>query len=209
VSGSSVRLRWAATALVVGAAGLLASACSSGGSSTPTTSGSTTTTGATTSTTSSTTTSSSTTTTSSTSSTCQPSQLSMAVGQGSGAAGTIAESIVMTNTSTTTCTMFGYPGMQLLDANGNALPTNVVRGGATFLSAAANQSPSTVTLAPGKVASFGLVYSDVPVGTQTSCPTSAKSEITPPNDTAFAVIALAISPCNGGTVHVSPVYLGT
>jgi uncharacterized protein DUF4232 len=115
----------------------------------------------------------------------------------------------LTNVSTTTCTLQGYPGMQLLSTQGTALPTNVIRGGTQFPAAAANQSPSLVTLAPQQSATFSLLYEDVPVGTETSCPESAKAEITPPNDVAHAVVTLAISPCNGGTVHVSPVYAGT
>jgi Protein of unknown function (DUF4232) len=128
---------------------------------------------------------------------------------GGGAAGTIQESITMTNISSGTCTMLGYPGMLLLDATNSPLTTTVVRGGATFAASAANQPAAMVTLSPQKAAAFSLSYSDVPVGTQTSCPTSAKSEVTPPNDTGFAVIALAIAPCNSGTIHVSPVYLNS
>ena len=51
-----------------------------------------------------------------------------------------------------------------------------------------------MTLAPQQVATFSLVYEDVPVGNETTCPTSAKAEITPPNDVGHGVITLAISP---------------
>ena len=105
--------------------------------------------------------------------------------------------------------MQGYPGMQLLDASGSALPTNVVRGGLSDGAPAASAgAPTLVTLAPRQVGTFAMQYEDVPVGTETSCPTSAKAEITPPNDTASAVVTLQIEPCGGGTVHVSPVFAG-
>ncbi|HUY40368.1 MAG TPA: DUF4232 domain-containing protein [Candidatus Dormibacteraeota bacterium] len=127
--------------------------------------------------------------------------------QGSGAAGTIEMSVNLTNQAGTTCTLFGYPGMQLLDGSGNNLPTNVVRGGGPqFGVPGADQAPTTVVLAPQQTAAFSLSYSDVPVGTETTCPTSTNALITPPGDFVPATVALAVAPCGGGTIHVSPVY---
>lgn len=206
---------------VLVAGGVVLAACSSGATSASrSTTTSTTTHPSTTSTTthrSTTTTSGGTTSTSTTSAastttgaalaTCLATQLSLQPHQGGGAAGTISLTVSMTNTSSTTCTLEGYPGMQLLSAQGTPIPTTVVRGGlAGDLSAEGAKPPSLVTLSPGQVATFALQYEDVPVGNETTCPTSAKAEITPPNDTAPAVVALVVSPCNGGTVHVSPVY---
>lgn len=199
--------------LAVGAlAGVLLASCSSGkgsanGTTTTTAGGGTTTTSAGSSTTSSTATS--TTTTGgggSTTATCQPGQLSASTGHGTGAAGTLTLTMSLTNTSSATCELNGYPGMQLLDAQGNSLPTNVVRGQFHFPETVANQPPSTVRLAPGAAGTFALAYEDVPVGKETSCPTSAKVEVTPPNDYTHLVVTLSITPCNSGTVHVSPVY---
>jgi hypothetical protein len=103
--------------------------------------------------------------------------------------------------------MEGYPGMQLLNASGAPIATTVIRGGGpAFPTAAANAGPAPVSLAPQQTATFSFSYSDVPVGNESSCPTSAESEITPPNDTAHAVIPLSIAACGNGTVHVSPVY---
>lgn len=97
--------------------------------------------------------------------------------------------------------------MQLLSASGSPITTTVVRGGGpAFTDAAANAAPSLVTLASQQTAAFSFTYEDVPTGNETSCPTSAKSEITPPNDTAFATISLQVAPCDNGTIHVSPVY---
>ena len=147
------------------------------------------------------------TTTTAGSSTCQVAQLRMAPQQGSGAAGTIELSVDMTNQSGTTCTLFGYPGMQLLDGSGNDLPTNVVRGGGPqFGIPGADQAPNTVVLAPQQQAAFSLSYSDVPVGTESTCPTSTNALVTPPGSLTSATVPLAIAPCGGGTIHVSPVY---
>ena len=125
----------------------------------------------------------------------------------SGGAGTIEMQVTMVNISGATCTMKGYPGMQLLSASGSPITTTVIRGGGpAFPTAGANALPALVSLAPQQVAAFDFSYSDVPVGTETTCPTSAQAEVTPPNDTAYAVIRLQIAPCGGGTIHVSPVY---
>jgi hypothetical protein len=197
------RAPWA-LALVLG--GALAASCSSGSPS-----ASTTTTGGgsrtTTSNATSTTTNPATTTTQAQTQTCQVAQLTVAPQQGSGAAGTIEMSVNLTNHGSSVCTLFGYPGMQLLDGSGNKLPTNVVRGGGPqFPVAAANQPPTTVTVAPQQTVAFSLSYEDVPVGNETTCPTSVNSLITPPGDFTSATVALAIAPCGGGTIHVSPVY---
>jgi hypothetical protein len=186
-------------------AGVALAACSSGpGSSTTTTSsgasvptasplGSTTTTAAATTTTGT--------------ATCQVAQLHVVPMAGTGAAGTIEMSVDLTNQSASTCTLYGYPGMQLLDAGGMRLPTNVVRGGGPqFPNPAANQPPTTVVLSSGRTAAFGLSFSDVPVGGETTCPGSASALITPPGDFTSATVPLAIAPCGGGTIHVSPVY---
>ncbi|MHB8219063.1 MAG: DUF4232 domain-containing protein [Acidimicrobiales bacterium] len=125
---------------------------------------------------------------------------------GSGAAGTIFSSATMVNTSSATCSLGGYPGMQLLTSSGTALPTDVIRGGRHFPAAQANEPATTVTLAPGQAVAFDFIYSDVPVGTETSCPASTKAEITPPNDYSHAVVTAPITACGGGTVYVSPVF---
>ena len=60
---------------------------------------------------------------------CQPSQPDVVVSGSEGAARTIEMTFSLTNTSTVPCTMHGYPGMQLLNAGGGAVATNVIRGG--------------------------------------------------------------------------------
>jgi len=207
--------RLALVAVVVGG-GIVLAACSSGGTSASSTSTtihrSTTTLPATTTSAPVTTTSPHGTTTTTDANAaavpaCLASQLAIEPHQGGGAAGTISLTISMRNTSATACTLQGYPGMQLLNSQGGTIPTNVVRGSFTGNApAAASQPPALLTLAPGFSATFWLQYEDVPVGNETTCPASTKAQITPPNDTAPALVPLDISPCNNGTVHVSPVY---
>ena len=196
---------------VLALAGVVLAACSSNASNhtTTTTTSQPTTTTTTSQPTTTTTTSQPTTTTSTTTAgttTCSVSQLKVTTGPSNGAAGTIYNAMILTNTSATTCTLQGYPGMQLLNAQGQKLPTNVVRGGLSFQDPAANQSPSLVTLASQQAAQYDWSYSDVPVGNQQTCPMASSVLVTPPNDFTSATISLQVPSCGSGTLHVSPVF---
>jgi hypothetical protein len=139
--------------------------------------------------------------------TCLAAHLKILRSGSEGAAGTIELTFSLTNTSTTPCTLHGYPGLQLLDATGNELATNVVRGGGLAFE---NVAVTDVSLAPGQTAYFNLGYNDVTTGTST-CSAAPQAEITPPNDTSFAVVAVSpsIDACGGGTLNVSPVFAST
>jgi hypothetical protein len=111
--------------------------------------------------------------------------------------------MALKSTTAGSCVLSGYPGMQLLDSGGNSLPTNVVRKGNYSFTAMA---PTTVTLTTGQTAYFNIGYSDVPTGNETTCPSSASVEITPPNDTTHLVVTANFAPCGAGTMVVSPVF---
>jgi hypothetical protein len=72
---------------------------------------------------------------------CGVENLQLSAGQQSGAAGTIYQHIIVTNTGTRTCTMSGYPTVFLYGSNGYALGSG----------AAAQPQPAltAVSLAPG------------------------------------------------------------
>ena len=114
--------------------------------------------------------------------------------------------MALRSTSPAPCLLSGYPGLQLLDASGAALPTTVVRKGTYSFTAMA---PAPVTLTTGQSAYFNMGYSDVPVGQETSCPTSTSLEVTPPNAYGHLTLAAALAPCGGGTIVVSPVFAPT
>jgi hypothetical protein len=120
-----------------------------------------------------------------------------------GAAGTFELTFALHNTSTTSCPMEGYPGAQLLDASGTELPTHVVTGGNLQFT---NFAPAAVVLASGATAYFNLAYSDVPTGTETSCPTAAQIEVFPPHAVDHDVVTTNIVVCGAGTLTVSPVF---
>jgi hypothetical protein len=201
----AMRVATASAALAL--AGLGVSAC--GGSSSPpsTTASSTTTTSSSATTSSSSpTTSTSTTSTTAAVAVCRASQLSMAKAGGEGAAGTQELTFSLTNSSSSLCTMRGYPGMLLLSSSGAAEPTTVDRGGGFAFE---NVAVSTVSLAPGKTAYFNLGYSDV-TAIPPQCSTADSVEITPPTATTHGVVAVSnIQACANGTLHVSAVFGAT
>jgi hypothetical protein len=83
----------------------------------------------------------------------------------------------------------------------------MVNGLSVNISPSANGAPSSVALAPSGRAQFAYQFSDVPVGAQTSCPTSEQATTTMPGATTSSPsFALAIDPCGNGTIRVSPLY---
>ena len=200
------RPRWALA--VLAGAGVVLAACSSS-PSTPARSTTTTTkaapTTAVTSTTTSTSAPSTTSTTAAASSACN--RITASAGQGQGGAGTFTGVITVTNTGTSTCTADGYPTVALLSGSGAPLTVTMVNGLSVNLSGPANAAPSPVSVAPSSTAQFAYQYSDVPVGSETSCPTSEQATVTLPGaTTASSTFALNIGPCGNGTIRVSPVY---
>ncbi len=156
--------------------------------------------------TTSTTQSSSGTTSAAGSTTCAVNNLALNVLGSGGAAGTLEVTLGLRNTATTSCTLAGYAGAQLLDASGKPLPTKVVRGGSYSFT---NFAPTRVTVAGGMSAYFNVGYSDVPSGSQTTCSSASQIEITPPDDFTQLTTAFQATACNDGTLTFSPVFGST
>jgi hypothetical protein len=145
---------------------------------------------------------------------CRSSQLTVRARGTRAAAGNAGDTFTFHNQSGVTCTLFGYPGLQMLDASGGQLPTSVNWGSDYTVRP---QAPALVTLGPGEEASFALGYAS-PGGFNISCPSSTSLVVTPPNETQPIVIPYQMSPSepdttgsNGqcGRVTVSPVYPGS
>jgi Protein of unknown function (DUF4232) len=138
---------------------------------------------------------------------CQSSQLKVTLGNGNAAAGTAFYEILFTNESSTTCTLYGFPGVSFTGE------TYAVQVGPA---ATRNHSiqPSLVTLAPGAVASSEISVVDAQNYPAGACGLTTASGILvyPPNLTASVGL-----PFNGFTcVHpkdhvlsVDPVVAGT
>jgi hypothetical protein len=128
-------------------------------------------------------------------------------------AGHTEYNIELVNRSSRTCTVYGFPGLLLLDSRHAPVPTDVLWGVST--------TKQTITLRPGAAASSTAYFSpDVPgVGDNTSpspgtvwtCePVSAYIEITPPDETSHLVVPVAppTPVCERGQIAVSELVAG-
>ena len=118
---------------------------------------------------------------------CPTAALSVRAIRGSGAAGHEFAFLQFTNVSTKSCSLTGYPGVQLLLA-GTPLGQPAVRSG---------KPVRTVQIAPGTSVSANLVD-------DSSCnaPVSDTVQVYPPNRTDRLVLKLALRGCQ---LHVDPV----
>jgi uncharacterized protein DUF4232 len=139
---------------------------------------------------------------------CQPGQLSATLVPLGAATGHVGAQIVLRNVSATPCHLVGFPGLQMLSANGAPLPT-ITHWGGSFLFPALG--PRLVGLTPAQTASFDLAYTDIPTDNlpyQQACPAAATLVITPPDDVTSLRATAEIAPCEGD-LDVSPVVPGT
>ena len=145
---------------------------------------------------------------------CVSTQLAVALGHGGVAMGHIGQVVSFENVSTKTCTLKGYPGVEMLDAAGHPIRTEVTDGPSYTV---ASLPERAVTLTPGSKASFDLGYSDATGYGTAVCPTSAQVKITPPNASQPITVSWRIQPYGGSTIAqlqcgqiaVSPVYSGS
>jgi Protein of unknown function (DUF4232) len=88
---------------------------------------------------------------------CTTADLRLTVGASNGAAGTVYYPLDFTNTSSSTCTMYGYPRVAFVNpAGGSQVGAAAGRASST--------APALVTLAPGATAHATLAVSDVLIG---------------------------------------------
>ncbi|ACC84222.1 DUF4232 domain-containing protein [Nostoc punctiforme] len=133
---------------------------------------------------------------------CETSQLSVRRVSEDAGVGNVAVTYAFTNNASSPCTLYGYPGLALLDAKDRPLQgIKVIRSKDTYFSS--QQPRQQVTLAPGKQASFQIAYNHIS-SPQENCPISNKIEITPPNAYQHLTVTEEIKPCTG-KVRVTPV----
>ena len=144
---------------------------------------------------------------------CDSSQLSIQLGLQDAAMGSRGVTgMAFQNTSAKSCTLEGYPIVQMLDASGKSLPTYVTHFGSF---AAPDAAPAIITLAPGAKAKFDLLYAAQTGYGNAVCPTSTTVDFTPPGSKVALALNWKIQPYGGGTIQklrcgeikVSPVYL--
>ena len=141
---------------------------------------------------------------------CAAASLLVWVGPTQGAAGSVATEFGFTNHSAGTCSLYGYPLVQMLNKSGQNLSTSDQKAPGAF-----GILEKTVVLAPGKTAYFGVVYASQTGYANLTCPTSAALKFTLPQGTGTLLLLGAhaqITPYGGttqhltcGIVHVTPV----
>jgi hypothetical protein len=138
---------------------------------------------------------------------CPTSQLTVSLGASQGTAGSIYQTIDFTNSGSSDCTLYGYPGVSL---QGGGSP-------ATQIGAAAARSTvtpaSVVTLTPGGVANAQVqvtVAGNYPASTCDPEPATSLL-VYPPDQTVPASVSYTTTGCASSSVillHVSPVQPG-
>lgn len=135
---------------------------------------------------------------------CTVPQLAGSLRAGSPGAGQRFATLRLRNRSSRACSLFGYPGGQLLARGGAEIPTEIVRD--------RSRTPRTVVLRPGASARTLLQWGAVAgTGDRQSgrCqPNPARFEVTPPNATNHLVLRWSFgSVCERGRILVRPMSL--
>jgi len=139
---------------------------------------------------------------------CAGAQIATTIPLSSGAGGSVEGTVEGKNLSSLTCTMAGYPSLQLqVSPGGAAIATTIVHGG-SFSMAQANGKPGKVSVAPGKSFRFQFQYSNVPMGNAQTCPSSTGLLVTWPGANASASMPYSATVCGGGLIRVSHLYAG-
>lgn len=131
--------------------------------------------------------------------TCNADELALSLAQGDGGgAGTLNQMIVLTNTGKRICTLGGFPGVSLVNDNGNQIGSPAER--------AKNYTEKKLTLNPGGQAKATVSFQDQGNFDNGTCKTGAtKLRVYPPNDTGYLSVAspLITAWCPG--FEISPV----
>jgi hypothetical protein len=105
------------------------------------------------------------------------------------------------NTGTKTCSLIGYPKLQMLNSAGGDIATTDEHAPPGF----DGIKRKLVVIAPGKRAYFGAAYPDFTGAGNKVCPTSTELALTPPGSTApvtLAGSAAAITPFAGSNTQI-------
>jgi hypothetical protein len=148
---------------------------------------------------------------------CDTGDLEMQLISVNPALGNVIGILEVRNRSSHNCDLYGYAGLQLLDAHGRPLPTEVFRSTNTYFGHAPAEAivglpARTVEITPDHPvpghAYIPIIWNDV----QEPCSDAAQLKVTPPD--AFTSLVISVTPagstpgflivCSGGTVIVNP-----
>jgi hypothetical protein len=130
--------------------------------------------------------------------TCNADELTLSTAQGTGSgAGTVTYNLVLTNIGKRTCTLNGFPGVSLVNDNGNQVGSPAVR--------ADNYTKKKLTLQPGtKVYAVASVENSSNFDDGQCKPGATKFRVYPPNDTGYLSVASPVDTWCPGFM-ISPV----
>lgn len=121
---------------------------------------------------------------------CTTTDLTASIAPGSGAAGTSYESLVLTNRSSHSCIIQGYPGVALINAAGATLGQPAARN--------AVEAPTAITLASGQAAYATLGFPNPGNFDADQCSTAATAlRIYPPDQTTALTTPATQAYCPG------------
>ncbi len=140
---------------------------------------------------------------------CTSVDLRVEIGIANVAMGHVSQQIRLKNTSQSTCTLSGYPRLQMLNAAGAPITTRLHFGADYIVPAIPVR---TVTLAPNASAGFLVGYEDATGYATAVCPTSDTIKIFPPHDASALSVRWHLTPYGGsvnalrcGILAVSPI----
>ncbi|MDO9609827.1 MAG: DUF4232 domain-containing protein [Brevundimonas sp.] len=135
---------------------------------------------------------------------CKGPQLKLAAEGGDAGAGNRVRNFSLQNLGAQACSLTGYPGVTVLDAQGRAV-TSIRADQSPGSYFRQGQAPTPVELAPRAKAYFEVAWNVVPDETmQKTCPSVATLRATAPGDTATVSLPFEFQPC-GGKIRVSPI----
>lgn len=117
-------------------------------------------------------------------------------------AGNVVGTFGLTNALDVPCTFFGFVGAQLRDSDDNPLPTIVVRNGGPFVG---QPEPELISVPAGESAQFLVHWTQVPSGTEVSCPASSSLAVILPDEFVPLEVPVIIRACGGGKLDVAAV----
>jgi hypothetical protein len=133
---------------------------------------------------------------------CRDGQISVSGAFGGAALGHEGQILLFTNSSQSSCTMGGYPGVAALDAQGHQV-AQAERSLSGYLGGLDNgaTTPPIVVVTPGQSVSALVEGTDIPVAPATSCPSYPALLVTPPNLTLSVRLPFDLVGCSPIEIH--------
>ena len=126
---------------------------------------------------------------------CSTSNLRITLGAGGAAAGTDFTVLDFTNVGTSSCTLYGFPGVSLINSSGGQIGAAATRNPAN--------ASALVTLAPGAKANSTLGVANAENYPTSACKptTAAQLRVFPPNQTAAIELPFTAKGCAVSPAH--------